>query len=62
MQRMSSFSRGRDTSRVSAVAEEIRRSPATLARVEARVLDVSRPEPVAPWPRSYAHSTAEPTW
>ncbi|MFF3307359.1 SDR family NAD(P)-dependent oxidoreductase [Streptomyces sp. NPDC002952] len=38
---------GRDASRVTVAAEEIRRSPDTVARVEGRVLDVSRPEPVA---------------
>ncbi|MET8213930.1 SDR family NAD(P)-dependent oxidoreductase [Streptomyces sp. NPDC005373] len=38
---------GRDPGRVAAAAEEIRRSSDTVARVEARVLDVSRPEPVA---------------
>ncbi len=38
---------GRDPGRVAAAAEEIRRSPDTVARVEGRVLDVSRPEPVA---------------
>ncbi|WP_030899033.1 SDR family NAD(P)-dependent oxidoreductase [Streptomyces sp. NRRL F-5126] len=38
---------GRDAGRVAAAAEEIRRSPKVVARVEDRVLDVSRPEAVA---------------
>jgi carbonyl reductase 1 len=38
---------GRNAGRVAAAAEEIRRSPRTVAEVEPRVLDVSRPERVA---------------